>query len=158
MRAKLEETRRLTERTILEIRRIVAALRPAALERTELRVAVRQLTRRFRKVYPGQIRLRLHPLPKLSEETEVVTYRVLQECFQNIAKHSRAAHVNVFLGSSDKSLDLIVEDDGVGFQAARRHNSRGLAGIKERVQSLGGSLEVSSRPERGARVSVNLPL
>jgi signal transduction histidine kinase len=161
MRAPLEETRRLTEHTITEIRRIIGALSPAVLEQLGLAAALRQLSTRFRDVYPGQVRLqlprRLGPLPR---EIEIAAFRLVQECFHNIAKHSQASTVNLSLQSSDGLLRLNVVDNGVGFEvkaALEKQSSFGLAGMRERVALLGGKLEIMSRPKRGTRISVELP-
>jgi len=161
LRAPLEETRKLTERTITEIRRIISALSPAVLEQLGLAAALRQLATRFRDVYPGQVRLHLpRRLGALPREIEIAAFRLVQECFHNIAKHSQASTVNLSLHSSDGYLRLHVEDNGVGFEvkaALEKQSSFGLAGMRERVALLGGKLEISSRPKRGTRVSVELP-
>jgi signal transduction histidine kinase len=162
LRQPLVETRELTERTIAEIRRIIAALSPAVLEQLGLAAALRQMTNRFRVVYPGRVRLHLplrrEPLPR---ETATATFRLVQECFHNIAKHSRASTVNLSLHSTDELLRLNVEDDGVGFDvkaALEKQGSFGLAGMRERVALLGGKFEILSRPRRGTRISVELPI
>jgi len=161
MSVPLEETRRLTERTISEIRRIISALSPAVLEQLGLAAALRQLATRFRDVYPGQVRLQLpRRLGALPREIEIATFRLVQECFHNIAKHSHASTVNLSLHSSDGLLRLCVEDNGAGFDvktASEKPSSFGLAGMRERVALLGGKLEIASRPRHGTRISVELP-
>ena len=161
LQAPLEETRRLTEHSIMEIRRIIGALSPAVLEQLGLAAALRQLATRFRDVYPGQVRLQLpRRLGALPREIEMATFRLVQECFQNVAKHSQASTVNLSLHLSDGLLRLNVEDNGVGFEvkaAIDRNSSFGLAGMRERVALLGGKLEITSRPKRGTSISVELP-
>ncbi len=157
----LEETRKLTERTIMEIRRIIGALSPAVLEQFGLAAALRQLVTRFREVYSGQVRLHLpRRLGALPRDIEIAAFRLVQECFHNIAKHSQASTVNLSLHSSDGLLRLNVADNGVGFEvkaAVEKQSSFGLAGMRERVALLGGKLEITSRPKRGTRISVELP-
>ena len=162
MRASIAEIRELTEHTISEIRRTIAALSPAVLEQLGLAAALRQMANRFRGVYPGRVHLHLplgrDPLPR---ETEIATFRLVQECFHNIAKHSEASTVNLSLHSTDGILRLNVEDDGVGFDvkaALEKRSSYGLAGMRERVALLGGKLDIQSRPRRGTRVSAELPI
>ncbi len=162
MRAPMAEIRELTEHTISEIRRTIAALSPAVLEQLGLAAALRQMANRFRGVYAGQVRLHLplgrDPLPR---ETEIATFRLVQECFHNIVKHSEASTVNLSLHSTDGILRLNVEDNGVGFDvkaALEKRNSYGLVGMRERVALLGGKLNIQSRPRRGTRVSVELPI
>ncbi len=161
LRAALREARGNVERTVLELRRIVAALSPAVLERLGLFSALRQLTARFRKVQPGRVRLRISGSSEgLTRENQEVVYRVAQECLQNIAKHSRATGVNLSLHVSDKSIRLSVSDNGTGFHAetARaRPTSFGLAGMRERAALLGGTLALRTAPGKGTVVTLELP-
>ncbi|MFN7542273.1 MAG: GAF domain-containing sensor histidine kinase [Acidobacteriota bacterium] len=149
LKGKLQETRDLTERTILEIRRLIAALSPAVLEQLGLGAALRQLVSRFSRIHPARVRLALSRMGKVPKKTEVILYRLVQECMNNVGKHSQAAHVNISLESVDGVLRLGVEDDGVGFEveeALSRRDSYGLAGLRERVALLGGKFYVESHP------------
>ncbi len=146
-KSRLREARDLTERTILEIRRLIAALSPAVLQQLGLGAALRQLVSRFRQLHPIRVRLHLGKLGRLPQQTEMIVYRLVQECFNNVAKHSSATHVNLSLVSADGVLRFDIEDDGVGFdveQAFRRRDSFGLAGMRERVTLLGGKFQVES--------------
>lgn len=162
LRTRIQEAREITERTIAEIRRIIAALSPAVLEQLGLAAALRQLTSRFRRSYSAQVRLHVsRQLGSIPHEVEIILYRLVQECFHNIGKHSGASHVNIQLTSADKSLTLRIEDDGVGFEvekALEKRNSFGLTGMKERVKLLGGKLEIRSRPHRGTTIRIELPV
>lgn len=168
-RRKLREARDLTERTILEMRRLIAALSPAVLESLGLGAALRQLVARFQRVHPIRVKLSLSRLGGLPQKIEVIVYRLVQECFNNIGKHSQATTVNVSVSSADGVLRLNVEDNGVGFvveEALARRDSFGLSGMRERVALLGGQFRVSSSPksrgqkrrERGTRISIELPV
>jgi signal transduction histidine kinase len=153
--AKLKEARDLTERTILEMRRLIAALSPAVLEQLGLGAALRQLVNRFRRLHPSRVRLLLGRLGRLPQYTEVIVYRLVQECCNNIAKHSGADNVNISVSSADGWVRLAVEDNGVGFaveEALARKDSFGLSGMRERVALLGGRFEVQSYPRSGSRV------
>jgi signal transduction histidine kinase len=100
----------------------------------------------------------------LPQQTEVITYRLVQECFNNIGKHSAASLVNISLASSDGYLKLNVEDNGVGFnveEAFQKRESFGISGMRERVALLGGKFQVESRtegPKRGTKISIELPI
>ena len=161
LRPRLAETRAIAERAVAELRRLVAALSPALLERLGLKSALRQLAARFRKMHPAGLRLRIPaPFDHLPMPTQEVIYRVAQECLQNIAKHSRATQVNISLRSADKSIRLSVVDNGAGFcaeTAGNRPMSFGLAGMRERAALLGGMLAVRSAPGEGARITLQLP-
>ncbi len=161
LRSRLQEVRGVAERTVGELRRIVAALSPAVLERLGLESALRQLTVRFRKMHPGEVRLRISvPSEPLPLQTQEVIYRVAQECLQNIAKHSQASHVNLSLKAADKSIRLSVTDNGAGFSeetVGSKPMSFGLAGMRERAALLGGTLAIRSRPGKGTAVALQLP-
>ena len=161
LRARLSEARANTERTVEGLRRTIAALSPALLERLGLEPALRQLAARFRKLHSAQVRLTVPvPFAPVSRQIQEVLYRVAQESLQNIAKHSQATHVNLSLQSSDKSIKLTVTDDGAGFStktAAGKPMSFGLAGMRERALLLGGSLVVRSAPGKGASIVLVLP-
>lgn len=153
LKGKLQETRDITERTILEIRRLIAALSPAVLEQLGLGAALRQLVSRFSRVHPARVKLALARMGKVPKKTEVIVYRLVQECMNNVGKHSQASHVNISLESADGVLRLTVEDDGVGFEveeALSRRDSYGLAGLRERVALLGGKFYVESHPQAEA--------
>jgi signal transduction histidine kinase len=162
LRPRLAETRAIAERAVAGLRRLVAALSPALLERLGLKSALRQLAARFRKMHPAALRLRIPaPFDHLPVPTQEVIYRVAQECLQNIAKHSRATRVNLSLTTADKSIRLSVADNGAGFCAETARNqpmSFGLAGMRERAALLGGTLAVRSAPGVGARITLQLPL
>jgi signal transduction histidine kinase len=150
---KLREARDITERTILEMRRLIAALSPAVLEQLGLGAALRQLVNRFRRLNPIRVKLQLGRLGRLPQHTEIMVYRLVQECFNNIAKHSSASSVNISVSSADGWVRLAVEDNGVGFkveEALARKDSFGLSGMRERVALLGGRFEIRSRPRNGS--------
>lgn len=163
---KLAETRDVTERTILEMRRLIAALSPAVLEQLGLGAALRQLVNRFCRIHPCRVSLHLSRLGNLPQNTEIMIYRLVQECCNNIAKHSGATQVNISVGLSDGRVRLNVEDNGVGFDvdaAFRQRDSFGLAGMRERVALLGGEFQIQSFPgarkrDRGTNIRIELPI
>jgi signal transduction histidine kinase len=163
-RTKLREARDLTERTILEMRRLIAALSPAVLEQLGLGAALRQLVNRFQRLHPCRIRLQLSKLGSLPQQIEIIAYRLVQECFNNIGKHAGATHVNISLSSADSVLNLVVDDNGIGFnveEALAKRESFGLSGMRERVALLGGEFQVDSRsegPKKGTKISIELPI
>jgi two-component system sensor histidine kinase UhpB len=96
-------------------------------------------------------------------DVAIVCFRVVQEALTNILRHARAHHVRIELKQSDGALEVAVRDDGVGFEAevvltqAAQQGHLGLVGMKERVQILGGTLDVHSEPGHGTGVRVSLP-
>ena len=160
-RAGLARARELAEHAIAEVRRAVAALSPAVLERLGLPAALRQMTARLFKPTPVTVGLRIGSLPALSEAVQTVIYRLAQECCQNVVRHAAASRVKLSLASSDGWLELSVTDNGAGFDletALRKPDSYGLAGMRERVALMGGKLHVRSRAGCGTHVVARLPL
>lgn len=176
--ARLHELRQMVEHSILEIRRLIAALSPAILEQMGLAAALRQLVGRFRQMHSARVAVHIPRRLELPRKVEIIVYRLVQEALNNIAKYSLASHVNLSLETADGVLNLLVEDDGIGFdveEAFSRPDRYGLSGLKERVALLGGVLEVESvkqtAPEErrragkttaeafhGTRIRVSLPL
>jgi signal transduction histidine kinase len=147
-RGKLAETRGMVEHSIIEIRRLIAALSPAVLEQIGLAAALRQLVGRFRQVHPAVVHLKVPRRLELPRKTEIIVYRLAQECLQNAAKYSHAQNVNLSVQSADGHLRMRIADDGVGFdveEALSRRDCYGLSGLRERVTLLGGRLAVMSR-------------
>jgi two-component system sensor histidine kinase UhpB len=162
IRPGLAEARGTVERIVGELRRIVAALSPAVLERLGLAAAIRQLAARVERACGFRVVVRVRgDASELTVEVQEVVYRVVQECLQNTAKHARATAVNLSLEITDKSIRLRVGDNGAGFSAetaCSRPGSFGLAGMRERARLLGGTLTVRSAPGRGAAIALRLPV
>jgi len=154
LETKLREAKELTERTILDMRRLIADLSPVVLEQFGLQAALRQLVKRFRTVNPCRVRLRVSKLIQLPVKLQMIVYRIIQECCNNISKHSLASNVNILLSSADGVLRLLVQDDGIGFDvetALAKTDSFGLAGIRERVALLGGTFSINTTQSTGKK-------
>jgi signal transduction histidine kinase len=160
-RNRLDQSRGIAERAIEDLRRTIAALSPALLERLGLESALRQLAARFGKRHSAEIEVKVSPSwSRLAPGAQEVVYRVAQESLQNISKHSCANRVSLCLSSADKKFKLSVCDNGSGFNpdlALGKPLSFGLAGMRERAAALGGTLAVRSIPGKGATVTLELP-
>lgn len=100
------------------------------------------------------------PLAGIPEEMAVAAFRVSQEAITNVLRHAQAENLLVRLQRTPQGLALLVSDDGVGFRPAacpRREGQRGMAGMAERVEQLGGQLNVSSEPGKGTRIDALFP-
>jgi signal transduction histidine kinase len=166
-RERLAEARDLTEKTILDLRRLIADLSPAVLEQLGLGAAIRQIANRFRARYSSKVLVDVGQLPQLDPNFQLVIYRLAQECLNNISQHSKASRVKILVNLVDKVLRLHIEDNGNGFdvqQALERQESFGLAGMRERVAVLGGSFSISSTRKQGGSkrtgtaVRIELPI
>ena len=157
---KLDETQQLAEQTIQEMRRLISALSPNVLENLGLPASIRQLVSNFRRTFEGEVRLQMSGLDDLPQGTQIMLYRLVQECFSNVIKHSRAGSVVLRVGRKNGKIHLQVRDDGVGFdlsKAGRKQDSFGLSGMKERVALLGGDIQIQSSPGKGTKVGIAIP-
>ena len=149
------------QRAIAELRRILFALRPLELEQKGLLEALRKLASDFTQQNGAQVSLHLSDsIPRLSTRMDYTLYRVAQECLNNIRKYAGASSVVITLGVTDGSLVLTVEDDGRGFDAQGVAKTRGigLRNLRERVDSAGGALQITSAPGQGTRITAMFPL
>jgi signal transduction histidine kinase len=141
----------LTE-VIEELREISQGLHPVILEKGDLEPALRALTRRAGLPVELEIKVR----ERLPDRVAVAAYYALSEALTNAAKHARASLVKVEVGVVDERLRLLVSDDGAG--GADPSRGSGLVGLSDRVEAVGGSIDVTSRPGRGTSLLVTIPL
>jgi len=80
------------------------------------------------------------------------------EALQNVAKYARASQASVRLSAANGSLDFEVQDDGAGFDAATTPTGSGLTNMTDRLDALGGSIDLDSRPGSGTRLRGTLPI
>ncbi len=140
-------------------------LRPTALERFGLIEALRLLVKEWSKQCGVPARFEATNLRDLSlgKNVETHLFRITQEALNNIAKHARAANVDIHLTNNVGTVSLIIEDDGCGFtnsdkaQRNRLLSGLGLTGMQERAQLIGGSFEINSRKGNGTTIFVRIP-
>ncbi len=139
-----------------EVRQVAHRLRPGVLEDLGLHSALISLTTEFASSSGIEVeRVIDAELPKLSDEVELVLYRVAQECLTNIARHSQATRAVLALSCSEKELTLRISDDGIGGDFAE---SAGIRGMRERALLIGARLAISSLSEGGTEVRLTVPL
>jgi signal transduction histidine kinase len=141
-------------------RRITNDLRPALLYDLGLTEALRALIAEFREGEEIEVEADLPETdPELSDAVSLSLFRIVQEAFTNIRKYAQARHVRVSLRPAPSAVELTIEDDGVGFDADSPRLARhGLAGIKHRVFTHGGQLEIRSTPGAGVTIHAVLPI
>ena len=139
-------------------RRIIEDLRPSSLSNLGLTTALEILTREFGERSSIEVECSLEPVD-LPESTQLTVYRVVQESLTNIGKYAKASHVIVTVHNYPTYVAVQIQDDGQGFElASMRPNSHGLAGMKHRVEAVGGRLTVASQPGKGTTISAVIPL
>lgn len=152
-----------TEATLEEVRKLIYALRPTALDDLGLVSAVRVHARDLLEAAGVAITFDASGFGhrRLPAAVEAAVFRIAQEAITNVARHARATAVTIRLALQEGILTLLVEDDGVGFDPAevvsRRQDRRvGIVGMQERAALIGGALHVDSRPGQGTRVHMKV--
>lgn len=151
----------MVQHTIDESRRIITDLRPSILDDLGIVATTRWFCRHFRTVYSNiQVSEKIDVREEdLRESLKIVIFRIMQEAFHNIAKYSRAEHVELSLYEEGDSLHLVISDNGVGFDtfpsgvAGGAGKGFGLTGMKERAELSGGILDIHS--ERGTGTTIH---
>ena len=135
-----------------DLREIARGIHPAILSEGGLVPALRTLARR--SAIP--VELEVEAESRLPEQVEVAAYYVVSETLTNTTKHARASRVRVAVEEADGTLQLSIGDDGIG--GADPVRGSGLIGLRDRVEALGGSLDVTSVPGDGTQVVARLPV
>jgi len=151
----------LVDAMLVSVRRILAGRPPRMIEEMGLFDAIAELLAGYETRYKFACRLRLPAVePALCAAAQTAIFRVVQEIFNNIAKHARATCVDAAIDCSDDTLLLQVSDNGIGMSPGKmnQQGSFGIAGMHERVTSLDGVMTIDSAPGRGTAVSVRIPL
>jgi signal transduction histidine kinase len=137
---------------VAELQELSRGIHPAILSRGGLGPALRTLARRS----PVPVELDITADTRLPEPIEVAAYYVASEALANATKHAQASRVDVSLATRNRSLLLSIRDNGVG--GADPARGSGLVGLTDRVEALGGSIRVRSRPGDGTHITAELPL
>jgi len=157
----LEEVRSLIDRSIEFTRSLTVELSPPVLYELGLESAVEWLVERIKKEHSVNIQLNLPESPKpVEERTRVLLFKAVRELLFNVIKHAKARHVGVVVDYEDGFVRVVVEDDGVGFDPGTscERDGFGLFSIKERLDHIGGRMEIDSSPGRGTKVVLVAPV
>ncbi len=160
-RAKIRETLTVVDRTIEGIRRIIGRLSPLVLQELGLIAAIRKEAKDLAKTTGVKARVAVSDdVGRLAPECEAAVYRVVQEALHNVAKHAQAKTVNIHMLREAELVRLTIEDDGQGMSKTSGFSGRsfGLAGMRERIGMLGGTIKVSSAKGKGTRIEVVVPV
>lgn len=152
--------------SIEESRRIINDLRPSLLDDLGIVVTIGWLCRRFRNLHPDMDVIERIELTEgdVPEPLKIVMYRIIQEAFTNIAKYSGAKRAAVSLCKTENAIELIVEDDGAGFDmngvlSGKNYESGiGLTSMRERTEYSGGSFSIASSLGNGTAIRTSWPL
>ena len=142
-------------------RRVIEKLRPSLLDHLGLASALQWYVDETCRA--AGIEPHLHigkTLERLPPDLEIALYRLVQEAVTNVVRHSKAGHLDLTLERTPKGIHLTVSDDGVGMENAHAASNltHGLTGMRHRLRSVGGTLDVHSVSGSGTRVAMFVPL
>ena len=164
-RRALEHANEQVERVISSLRGLITDLRPASLDQLGTGPAVEALVERIRSRTGLDVELDAdlayesgREAARHTSELEAAVYRVTQEALTNVVKHAQAGTAKVLIEEADERVTVTVEDDGIGFTPALDTGGFGLVGMQERVELLGGNLEITARRGGGTRVRATFPV
>jgi two-component system sensor histidine kinase DegS len=165
-KAELANLKNMVNATFRDVREFIFDLRPMILDDLGLVPTLRKYIQSYQDKNKIAVSLTVTGKEqRLPQVVEVALFRAIQESLNNVVEHAKASQVQVSIDLRDPAaVHAAVEDNGVGFnvvsvlQAARERRTLGIAGILDRVESLGGTVSLDSSPGRGARVQVDVPL
>ena len=159
--AQVAELRRTTDEVLESLHRLASDLRPACLDQLGLEAALGQHIQSVGRKAGLQIGFRSLGLGgrRLPVDLETALYRTVQEALTNVLLHAGASQVSVLVERRDGRLIVVVEDDGCGFDPERVRGTQrlGLVGMRERAETLGGSLTLETAPGSGTTIVVDVP-
>ena len=152
----LEELRQLTRGALAEMRTLLLEMRPESLERSDIQSLLTQLADAFIARVRVPVSLDIQGDCELTHEVKLVFYRVAQEALNNIAKHSGARQVELHLECQPGQMNLMIKDDGLGFEAgSSTPDHLGIAIMRERAISIGAILTIESQVGVGTTVELD---
>lgn len=159
--ASLAYVRALVWECTMGLHEVAFNLRPAILADLGLAPALRSLIRRAQEATTIGLSIEIVGVPcRLSEHAELAAFRIVQEALTNALKYAHAANVSVRARFDETEIALEIADDGVGFDPSQTGDGRprlGLNGMRERVDLVGGTLRLRTRPGHGTKIWVRLP-
>ena len=165
-RAQARELHQVATRALSEVRRLAWGLRPSVLDDLGLPAALERYTADFGATRDIAIELETVGLEggRMPPGVETALYRIMQEALSNVARHAGARRVRIRVERGPATVAMVVEDDGRGFEASAPPSpptaARGLGihTMRERAVVLRGTFSIDSAPDRGTRVTVEVPL
>lgn len=154
----LQQAQQLAVTAMQEVRRSVRALREDS-EEPPLEEAIAHLVKDFQQGTGIAISTSIKGQTIVCPRMRKTLYRIVQEALTNIRKYAQATQVNVQLSTTANDVNLVIEDDGQGFDPNQQSNTGfGLQGMRERVAASSGTLQLETEPGNGCRISIQVPL
>jgi signal transduction histidine kinase len=150
------EAERLAQQAGAELTTLISALRPPGLERRTLSAAIQEYTKEWSRQTKIGTEVIVDSSISLAPQIEQALFRVLQEALANVARHSQADWAGITLQNDDDLIELIIADNGIGYDREKIIKGIGLDSMRERIEAVSGSLEVSNRSPQGTCVAATV--
>ncbi len=162
IKGDISASKEITQGVIDDIRRVARELYPWQIDKLGLEAAIKDLIHTTEQMTDILLTYEIDPLDGLIDrEKSLQLYRIVQECLNNLVKHSKAISAKISIDVTGQQLQLTIQDNGAGFDYKMEMNnskSLGLMTLKDRVQSMRGKLEVESVEGKGSRFSFSIPV
>ncbi len=163
--AFLKELQEQLNKTLQGIRRFTQELRPSMLDDLGLLATLRWQVSDLEKQSGVEVRLTVIGIERrFSAEMELTIFRIVQEALRNVEKHAQASKVEVKIEFCEGKTKISIGDNGKGFDSGRsladlpREGKLGIAGMEERVRLLNGNMRIESKPDKGTKVMIEVPI
>jgi NarL family two-component system sensor histidine kinase LiaS len=150
------QAEKLAQQAGTELTTLINALRPPGLESRTLPVAIQEYVKEWVRQSRIETTVQVDSTISLDPQMEQALFRVLQEALANVARHSRADRAGVAFRKENDHIELVIEDNGMGYDVERIVKGVGLASMRERVEAVNGTLDVSSRSPQGTCVTARV--
>lgn len=153
--------REIASNAINEIGRLARGLHSSVLDDLGIEASLHRLAHEFTKTHRIRVDLEMTAtdVSGFNQDEQITLHRIVQEALTNVARHAHAQNVQIVFKNSAGNLELVIRDDGRGFSGAINHSSSrlGIEGMRQRVASLGGALQISSPVDGGAELRFTIP-
>ena len=149
------------DETYNQVRDLSHNLTPKKFNENAFTTLVSQYIKNIEKDNKTNITFSPHPekeINTIAEKLKVELYKIIQELLTNAFKHAKANHIDIHLNKLDGTLKLLFEDDGIGFDIQNSKNGIGLNNIKNRLDTLSGTMNIDSLPNRGTVIDIDIPI
>lgn len=150
----------LLEESTTEVRNLSHSMMPKSFAASGLTIAVKEF---LDKIQKSNFRINFSAegnFEGISESTALMIYRIMQECVLNVLKHANASRLDVSMISDNNEIDVMIEDNGAGFDinADKVSTGIGMKNIRSRIEYLSGRLDITSSKEQGTLIAFYIPV
>ena len=156
---ELKETKDVISATVQEVRSLSKTLNSDVIQNNGLVKSIKVELERFNRLNFLYADFKMEGEEvKINSENEIIIFRILQEFFSNVIKHAKADNLFVLLSYKEHALEIIAEDNGVGFDTSAKSESSGMHNMKNRAKLLDAEFSLTSTPNKGTKIFLSYPI